>query len=85
VLEGNVQARQILEENRESLVRLAEALLEYETLDFQEITKVVKGEKIRQEELEAAEVADTVEPGEESDREETVSPLVNPKERPAPA
>lgn len=85
VLEGHATAKEVLEKNKESLVRLAEALLEYETLDSVEIVKVISGEKIRLEESE-------VEPGsggkaasEEPDTEEAVSPLVKPEERPATA
>lgn len=40
------RARLLLTTNREGLERLAKALLEYETLDKEEIEKVVKGEKL---------------------------------------
>jgi cell division protease FtsH len=46
VHEGFDRAIKILEENRDALVRLAEALLEYETLDISEIELIVKGESL---------------------------------------
>jgi len=84
VLRGYERAKEILEENREALVRLAKALLEYETLDYEEIEKVMKGEKIRQA------VATEEPPGspvvsEETGDQETVAPLVGPEENPATA
>ena len=47
VLEEYARAREILQGNRETLVRLAKALLEYETLDSHEVNAVVQGETIR--------------------------------------
>ncbi len=46
------KSREILKGHREALVRLAEALLEYETLDSKEIKAVIKGEPLRQDEEE---------------------------------
>ncbi|MEE2690654.1 MAG: ATP-dependent zinc metalloprotease FtsH [Pseudomonadota bacterium] len=46
VTEGHDKARQILTERREEWERLAQALLEYETLTGDEIAKVLRGEKI---------------------------------------
>ena len=46
VLDGYDQARKILQAERKTLVRLAEALLEYETLDAHEFKAVIKGERI---------------------------------------
>jgi cell division protease FtsH len=83
VLEGYEKAKRILSENKEALVRLAEALLEYETLDFDEIKKVMKGDKIR-ENLEE-ESNDSPNTNEKVEDEESVSPLVNPEENPATA
>ena len=40
------RAREILEEHREELIRIAEALIEYETLTSEQIQKVVRGESI---------------------------------------
>jgi cell division protease FtsH len=44
--EGERTARRILMEKRDDWERLAQALLEYETLTGEEITKVIRGEKL---------------------------------------
>ncbi len=85
VLKGFSRAKEILDGNREALVMLAEALLEYETLNLNEIEKVVKGEKIREDNGDVEEPADTLQASEESEPEEAISPLVKPSERPATA
>ncbi|KAJ4295205.1 i-AAA protease yme1 [Kalmusia sp. IMI 367209] len=46
VEEAKVNARRILTERRTELDRLATALVQYETLDKEEIMKVIKGEKL---------------------------------------
>lgn len=46
VEEGRQRAWKLLTDNREGLERLAKALVEYETLDKEEIEKVVRGEKL---------------------------------------
>lgn len=46
VEEGRQRALKLLTENRDGLERLAKALVEYETLDKEEIEKVVRGEKL---------------------------------------
>lgn len=46
VEDGRARATKLLTENREALARLANALVEYETLDRSEMEKVVKGEKL---------------------------------------
>ena len=88
ILEGYSKAEEILKANREPLVRLAEALLEYETLDRREIEAVVKGEpmKAREEPKPASPEVPEAQP-EKSEREEekTLPSLVKPNERPAPA
>lgn len=43
VTRGYKKAKEILENNKETSVRLAEALLEYETLDLEQIKAVIKG------------------------------------------
>jgi cell division protease FtsH len=85
VLEGHARAKKLLEENKESLVGLAEALLEYETLDSEEIPKIIRGEKIRQEEPEVAAAPEDDEPSPKTKEKKPVSPLVKPEERPATA
>jgi cell division protease FtsH len=85
VLEGHATAKEVLEKNKESLVSLAEALLEYETLDSDEIVKIIQGERIRQEESEVGTDAEGDEASEGTEENEAVSPLVKPEERPATA
>jgi cell division protease FtsH len=46
VLDGYARAKVLLENHREALTRLAEALLEYESLDLVAIERVVKGERL---------------------------------------
>ncbi len=43
VLEAYERAKQVISSNREELVRVAEALLEYEVLDGDEVTSLIKG------------------------------------------
>jgi cell division protease FtsH len=85
VEEGYKRAWNILESNRDALVRLAEALLEYETLDNSDIVAIIKGEPI---EKKAAPV------GADSQGKPVVEPvpdraplpqLINPTGKPAPA
>ncbi len=88
ILESDVKCRELLEANREALNRLAEALLEYETLDSQEIEDVIKGRAIRTDEADetppqSPEEQQVVAKG--KDNEKGLTPLVNPKQRPAPA
>ncbi len=69
VLEGDKVARTILEGQREELIRLAEALLEYETLNFEEVGLLMKGEKIQRDV--GPETSDQPEPiPEEKEKEE---------------
>ena len=44
--EQHVRAQKILAEHREEMERLAKALLEFEMLDFDEITRVINGETL---------------------------------------
>ena len=84
---SNQKSREILKGQREALVRLAEALLEYETLDSSEIEAVIKGEPIRQDEAEAAPPTSSLDSEQEEVKEKnkSVPPLVKPNERPATA
>ena len=84
VLAAYAEAKELLEENRDALILVAEALLEYETLDGNEVTAVIKGEKIHREP--EVEPPDAPEPEqEEKEQEKSLQSLVNPDERPAPA
>jgi cell division protease FtsH len=46
VMDCYTKAQQILEGNRDTLLRIADALLEREVLDFAEIEKLVRGEEL---------------------------------------
>jgi cell division protease FtsH len=48
VFEGNTEARRLLDENRETLEKLAVALLERETLDAEEVDAIVMGRDLPQ-------------------------------------
>ena len=48
VEEGEVEARRILTEYHDELEAIAQGLLEYETLDRDEVDALIKGQKIRQ-------------------------------------
>lgn len=47
IVEGEERARSLLRNKEDELHRLADALVEYETLDLEEVKKVIKGEPIR--------------------------------------
>ena len=88
VLAGYDIAQAELEAHRDSLVRLAEALLQYETLDSGEIETIVTGKTLKKKgpthkfgELRAAKAS-----GKKKAKEKKkLAPLVNPKDSPAPA
>ena len=86
VEEGYARAWKTLEENKESLVRLAEALLEYETLDSCEIEATIKGQPLKPR---AAASPDTDSEGkpvrEKTPAHAPLPQLINPKGKPAPA
>jgi len=70
--EAYAQAKQVIEENREKLSNIAEALLKYETLDADEVTLILEGgilDKPTVTDLLAAEQAKTEQP--KSEPEET--------------
>jgi hypothetical protein len=75
-----------MESNKESLVRLAEALLEFETLDSWEIEAVMKGQPLARQKP-----ASTTDSEGSPVKEKSPSPhgplpqLINPKGKPAPA
>ncbi|MGH9342048.1 MAG: ATP-dependent zinc metalloprotease FtsH [Acidobacteriota bacterium] len=77
------RGEELLQANRDALVRVAEALLEYESLDLKDVEALIKGEKIAPRDL--AEPVDEHEPQPREEEEKQFQPLVNPGERPAPA
>ncbi|MCR5229737.1 MAG: ATP-dependent zinc metalloprotease FtsH [Solobacterium sp.] len=71
------KAREILEEHREELIRIAEALIEYETLTSEQIHKIVKGESIAEDFVIAKETRKA--PAEEKPEEKPAAPAVPEK------
>ena len=85
VEEGYKRAWNVLESNRDALVRLAEALLEYETLASWEIEAIIKGEPIEKKAA-PAEADSQGKPVVETVPDRAPLPqLINPKGKPAPA
>jgi len=88
ISECNKKAYEILDTNREALIRLAEALLEYETLDSAEIEAVISGKAIRQDEADSDGPQTGPTPTEienVQEKKDSVRGLVNPEENPATA
>lgn len=86
VLQAYDRARRLLEENREKLILLAEALLEYETLTSEEIDRLMRGEKIREEAPAAPESpVEEAKPADTEAEKPGIPGLVKPNERPATA
>jgi cell division protease FtsH len=80
------RASKTLEDNRDTLIRLAEALLEYETLDGWEIEAIIKGQPLKRR---SAVASDSDSEGQSApEKTPSHSPLpqlINPKGKPAPA
>jgi cell division protease FtsH len=74
IAEQYERAKTIILENRESLVRLAEALLEYETLDAVQIRRVVAGLPLDGSDSPSESVSD----GETAAEEKSKSPFKKP-------
>jgi len=86
VEEGYQRAWSCLESNRESLVRLAKALLEYETLDSWEIEAIVKGLPFAKGKSVSASDSEGSPVKEKAPTPHGPLPqLINPKGKPAPA
>jgi cell division protease FtsH len=86
VEEGYNRAWKTLDSNRECLVRLAEALLEYETLDSCEIEAIIKGEPLKPKAPIPTDIDSEGEPTREKAPGHSPLPqLINPKGKPAPA
>ncbi len=86
VEEGHSRAWKTLEVNRDSLVRLAEALLEYETLDSWEIEAIIKGQPLKPKEAVSSDTDSEGRPAREKTTGHSPLPqLINPKGKPAPA
>lgn len=86
VEEGYNRAWKLMEENREALIRLAEALLEYETLDSWEIEALMKGEPLKPRTAPNSDADSGGKPArEKTPGHSTLPQLINPKGKPAPA
>jgi len=86
VEEGYNRASRILEENRESLIRLAEALLEYEPLDSCDIEAIIKGQSLKSKPVISSDTGSEGESAREKAPGSSPLPqLINPKGKPATA
>lgn len=74
--EAYIDTRRLLEENREKLVEIAEALLKYETLDGEEVRGLIRGEAITR-----PTVADLI-AEEQKRRSDPKPPVARPVEQP---
>ena len=83
VLEGYGKAKRVLKKNEKKLVHLAEALLEYETLDSEDIEDVMERGLVLKERKTVDDAQASRE--QEDGGEKELPSLVNPKQRPAPA
>jgi cell division protease FtsH len=86
VEEGYNHAWHTLEQNRDSLIRLAAALLEYETLDSWEIEAIIKGHPLKPREAATPDIDSDGQPAKEkAPGHPSLPQLINPKGKPAPA
>ncbi len=87
VTEAYDRAKRILDENRDKLLRLAAALLEYEVLDATEVEQVIQGVPIQKGKSDSGggsrDEAPDVAP--EEAKKPALPPLINPNKKPAPA
>ncbi len=83
--EGYSRAWKILEDNREALIRLADALLEYETLDSCDIEALIKGQPLKPRTAAAPDEDSEGQSEEEKSGPSPLPQLINPKGKPAPA
>ena len=87
VEEGYRRAYTILEVHRDALVRVAEGLLEFETLDGEEIEACIKGVSLDGKKPTAADIDSEGRPVKEKvpGTQPSLPQLINPKGKPAPA
>lgn len=69
------RAKKILEDNREAMERLVEALLEYESLDLEQMKRVIAGLPVNGEDAAASSAGDG---GTEAEKEDSKSPFAKP-------
>jgi len=86
VQEGYDLAWKTLEDNRDTLIRLAEALLEFETLDSCDIEAIINGQPMKPRTSSTSDSDSKGKSAEEKKPEDPSVPnLINPDEKPAPA
>ena len=83
--EGYARATALLEQYRDSLSRLAEALLEYETLDAWEIEALIKGQPLAKTKPAPSDSDSEGRVREKTPGHATLPQLINRKGKPAPA
>ena len=89
VMQGYERAKGILTENKDALIRIAEALLERESLDGVEIQTLIDGQPLKEKPAPSPPQKDEDEKGEKSEsaepEKENVVPPIPPHENPSPA
>ena len=89
VMQGYDRAKEILTENKDALIRIADALLERETLDGVDIQTLIDGQPLKEKPAPTAPQKDEDEKGEKSEGAEpekkNVVPQIPPHENPSPA
>ena len=89
VLQGYERAKGILTENKDALIRIAEALLERESLDGVDIKTLIDGQPLKAKPVPTMPQKDEDEKGEKSEgaelEKESVAPQIPPHENPSPA
>jgi cell division protease FtsH len=85
VEEGYNRAWSLLETHRDGLIRLAEALLEHETLDSWEIEAIIKGQPVEKAKPAPSDIDQGQAVKEKSPGHAPIPQLINPKGKPAPA
>ena len=79
------EATSLIEQHREAMERIAQALLEFEVLDAEEVEMAIRGETIvKRKERTAAKPTDS-KPTDIKQEEEVVPGIITTKEGPAPA
>src|SRR5262249_41655192 len=84
VLDGYSRAKTILTDHREALIRIAEALLERESLDASEIKMLIAGQPLEERRMPKVEPRNE-KPTPAPAKVARPAPTIPPHERPAPA
>jgi cell division protease FtsH len=87
-MQGYERARTILMENKDALVRIAEALLERESLDAAEIQMLIDGEPLKDKAVVGTPPRAGRDEGEKAtakEKDKSVVPIIPPHENPNPS